>query len=372
MSVYPVIDMVIVIGSDEHKDFVSSVANKLDKSKVFFYHKTQFKGFSSGDIKIGEHKISFPEKLTEELKKDDKVVLIVRGKHSKWNSDALFLEMCQLVDTLKNGGPNMKEAKAKRLCLVLPREGYGKQDHMFRGEDGNVTYGESFTSVMQRRILKNLGTDLMITVYPHDFRPEDDREGWIKTACSKKDPSKVLLGNAEIRDKDVRIIQDWTDFAWSVNPVSIISDFFRKKNIKIDSVVAADKSAYGFSKFVAGELGVECILIESHRSRDDTTKITCETEPNLKLKGKSVLLPDDMILTGSKIFHAIDCLRSEENDCPKEIHIAVIHGEMTGNTYEKLLERDVKVYCSNSIANPVEFMDMTPVLAERINRLFLR
>ena len=371
MSVYSDIVMTIVIGSDGHKDFVSSVAKNLDDSKVFFYHKTQFKGYSSGDVRIGEHKISFPEELVEELKTDGNVILIVRGKYSKWNSDALFLEMCQLVDTLKSGGPNMKGVKAERLCLVLPREGYGKQDHMFRGEDGNIIYGESLTSSMQRRILKSLGTDLIITVYPHDFRPEGDREGWIKTACSKENPSELLLGNEEIGNREVSIIQDWTGFAWSVTPVKIISDFVKRKNIRIDAVISADKSAYSFSKFIADKLGVECILIESHRSREDATKITCNNEINAKLKGKSVLLPDDMILTGSKIFHAINCLRSDENNSPEEIHIAEIHGEFTGDTYEKLIEKNVKVYCSNTIQNPAEVMDITEILAERINRLFL-
>ena len=350
MSVYSEIVMAIVIGSDEHKDFVSSIAKNIEGSKVFFYKKTQFRGYSSGGIWIGEHKISFPEELIKEMQKDDDVILVIRGKYKYWNSDSMFMEVCQLVDTLKSSGPNMKGVKAGRLCLVLPKEGYVKQDKIFKDDKGEKVFGKSLSIATHRKVLKKLGTDIIISLYPHDFRLPDDKEDWIKTDY-----------------------QNWKEFAWAVNPVKLIPDYFRKNNIAIDIVVAPDKSAYDFSKYIADSIGADCLCIDSHRSREDCGIVTSKNALHRDLSGKFVLIPDDWILAGGKTKNAIKFVRPKghKDKWPKEIHIAVIHGEMNGNAYDELMEKDIKLYCTNSVENPAGIIDVTDILADRIKKLFL-
>lgn len=370
--------MVIFVGSDEHKDFVSKLVSEYETASgprpgLFYYKKTRFKGFSVGNIKIGEHKITFPNDFIDSLDKDDDIVLVVRGEYGKWNSDAFFTEICQLTDTLKNAGPNMKGKKAKRLCIALPREGYVKQDHIFRDDEGNIIYGESLTSTMQRRIFKNLGADMLLTVYPHDFRLPGEGEGWIRTAADGNDISKMIIDSEEVEKEGNKIIQDWTNFAWAINPVKIVAEHFSENDIKIDVVVAPDRGSYPFSKFIADSMGAECAVIDSHRWRKDTNQITSDGI-DYDVSGKSVLIPDDFILAGGKTRHAIDQVRkgNDKSKWPKEIHIAVIHGEMSGTAYESLMKRNVELYCSNSIKNPAEKLDITPILARRIHEKFIQ
>ena len=296
------------------------------------------------------HKIVFPEEIIEELRKDDNVILVLRGKYKYWNSDSMFMESCQLVDTLKSGGPNMKGESAKRLCVVFPKEGYVKQDKIFKDDCEKTILGESLSVATQRKVLKSLGADLMISLYPHDFRLPEDGEGWIKTEY-----------------------QNWTNFVWAINPVKVIPEYFRKKNIHIDLVVAPDRGAYDFSEYIANKLGAECSYIDSHRSREDCNIVMTKNDLCKDLSGKSILIPDDWILAGGKTKNAIKFLKPEgqKEKWPKEIHIAVIHGEMNGNAYEELMERNIKLYYTNSVENPAGVIDVTIIMADRIKKLFL-
>ena len=351
--------MVIVIGSGLHEGFAEKITEHLKQrgknAEMFLYELTEFKGFSAGGINIGERKIRFPEKLIDALERDDEAILVVRGRYGLWNSDAIFMETCQLIDTLKSGLLNMKGKRVKRLCLVMPKEGYVKQDKVFSDDNGKPMFGESISIATQRKAFKLLGADMLITVYPHDFRLPEDREGWIKT------------------ETEGHVIQDWTGFAWAVNPVRHVAEFFIKKGIKIDAVIAPDRGAYEFSSYIAGILEAESSYIDSHRMRSDPRIIVNKKEFAMDLAEKNVLLVDDWILTGSKIKNAIDALlKGGENfSPPKSIHVAVIHGELTGNTYDELMKRGIKLYCTNTMKNPAENIDITPLIADRIERLFL-
>ncbi|NOX71339.1 MAG: hypothetical protein GXO64_01425, partial [Candidatus Micrarchaeota archaeon] len=346
--------MVIFIGHKRHRKFTDSIAMNVAKianiePAIFSYETTVFKGFSSDDYNVGERKIKFPEKLIESLDYDKDVVLIVRGEYSRWDSDALFMETCQLIDTLKSGLPNMKGRKAHRLCIVLPKEGYVKQDKIFKDDNGNMIYGESISVLTQRKVLKLLGADIILTVYPHDFRLPKDEEGWISTTTGKGEE-----------------LQNWTGFAWAINPSSLLADYFISNKIKIDIVIAPDKGAYDFAKFIAEKIGAQCAYLDAHRSRKDATKITTRNMLDVNLTGKNILIPDDWILTGSKTKNAIDILKGGEFGNPDNIYVSVVHGEMTGDTYRELVKRGIMLLCSNTIENPEATIDITPLLAKRI------
>jgi len=189
---------------------------------------------------------------------------------------------------------------------------------------------------------------------PPSHAPSGNNEGWIKTTS--------FWGG---------VIQDWTDFAWAINPTQLIADYFIGNNTKIDVVIAPDKGAYEFAKEIADKLNADSVYIDAHRSRKDATRINTKNALDINLSGKRVLIPDDWILTGSKVKNAIELLKKRKDNSPAEIHVGVIHGELTGNAYKELADSGIRLHCSNTIKNPEEKIDITPLLAERIKNIFI-
>ncbi|MBI4163551.1 MAG: ribose-phosphate pyrophosphokinase [Candidatus Aenigmarchaeota archaeon] len=306
-----------------------------------------------------------PIQLARAIRKGEDVVLVVRGQYgNRWDSDRLLGVTHQAVEVLKSGDPEyLGGAVARRLCLVLPHEPFAKQDKLFVDE-GRQIRGATKTLKMNRKELKRAGVDLMITVFPHDYR----REGWVRKRAYHGQEHEVFTDWTDMPQEGLYYVEDWKNFLWSVDPTHLIPAFIRRSGIRIDVAVSPDYKASAMCTTVRKDLGIWETGTRKHRSRKDSTKVrtTRRLDPT-KIKGKSVGIFDDWILKGTTMIHTIEDVRKARAE---DIHCFCIHGELVGDAYENLKRLGVKLYTSDTIDNPSAAISTTEQVAERLNTYF--
>jgi len=306
-----------------------------------------------------------PVQLSRAIKKGEDVVLVVRGRYgSDWNSDRLMGIARQATEVLKSGDPEyLSGAVAKRLCLVMPHEPFTKQDKLFV-DDGRQLRGAAKTLKMDRKDLKRDGVDLMLTVFPHDYR----REGWVRKKAHKGHEQIVYTDWTDVEQDGLCYVEDWKNFLWAIDPVHLVPEYIRRAGIKIDVAVSPDGNASSMCTAVRKDLGIWETGITKHRSRKDSTQIrtTRRLDPT-RIKGRSVGIFDDWVLRGTTMMHAIEDVRKAG---AKAVHCFCVHGEFVGDAYERLKALGVKLYTTDTIDNPSAVISTTEQIAERLNTLF--
>lgn len=240
------------------------IADDLSKELKATLGKTLIKRFPDDEIYI---------RIMDDI--SNQHVVIVQTTYPDPNLVELFL----LQDAVK-------EAKAKKITVVIPYFGYARQDKKFK--DGEPISARAIAKLI------SLNADEVITVDPH---------------------------------KEY-ILDFFTVTAKSCTAVPEIAKYLKKKNI--DMVLAPDKGALERAKKASKIIGCDFDYME--KTRIDGT--TVEIKPkNLDVKNKTIAIIDDIISTGGTMAKSINELK---NHGAKKIFVSCTHGLFAGEAIKKL------------------------------------
>jgi ribose-phosphate pyrophosphokinase len=240
---------------------------------------------------------------TEEM---DREVVIVQNSHP----DDMLVELLFLQDAAARLG-------AERITNVIPYFGYARQDKLFN--KGEAVSAEVMAEHIEMKANK------VITVDIHGAETLD----WFNKA------------------KGV-----------DVHATSCIASFF--SNSGIDLVLAPDEGAAERAEGVAKILGCDWDHLVKTRLSGTEVKMAPK---RLDVKGRRVLIVDDIISTGGTIEAATKQLRSLG---AKRVVAVCTHGLFMMGALERLRKCCDNVLSTNTLENEVSEISVAPVIAKAI------
>lgn len=134
---------------------------------------------------------------------------------------------------------------------------------------------------------------------------------------------------------------------------------------QMDIIVAPDEGGVEFATVVGKECGLSVIYMEKKRITDKKVEII---KMSGKVKGKKVMIVDDMIATGGTIIKATEKLMAEG---AKGVYVYATHGIFSGNAREQLEKSPIKrIYVTNSLLQKakgkIKVIDISRLLQEVI------
>lgn len=134
------------------------------------------------------------------------------------------------------------------------------------------------------------------------------------------------------------------------------------KKIKNPLIVGPDWESYKWAKRTAEIVGCESTILL--KDRHSARNVDVKFQEKVDVKGKNIVLIDDMISTGNTLIKTINALK--KLGVTKVTCIAT-HGIFTENALEKLLKTGAKVITSNSLPGKVAKIDVSVLFAEKID-----
>lgn len=142
--------------------------------------------------------------------------------------------------------------------------------------------------------------------------------------------------------------------------VNIIADYLKNKKIKDKIFVGPDVESEQWAKQVADNLEAESTILRKKRLGDRKVKIKFSGEA--EVKGKTVIIIDDIISTGHTMFETIKGVKKYK---PKQIYCITIHGIFADRKQLDKLKKNAKVISTNTIPTKAAKIDISS-LAKKI------
>lgn len=142
-----------------------------------------------------------------------------------------------------------------------------------------------------------------------------------------------------------------------------LDEFFRLGENTI--VVGPDEESYQWASKVAEKLGFEFFVLEKTRLGPEYVEINMATEEDVR--GKLVILVDDIISTGSTIASSARLLWSKG---ARDIIVACAHPVLAGSALFKIYNAGIRhLVSTDTIPSPVSFISVAPAIFDVIRRL---
>ncbi len=253
--------------------------------------------------------VRFPDgecytRIDEESLDDD--VAIIQNTYPDGN----LVEMFLLQDAVKRAG-------ARSVTIVVPYFGYARQDRVFKN-------GEPESAKVMCKLLA-MGCDRVITVDLH---------------------KEAVLEFFDRPYKDLKA-------------ANAMGDYFKGKGI--DMVFSPDIGAAGRAKMVGERMGVPYDHLE--KKRLSGTEVVIQPAKS-DVKGKSILIVDDMISTGGTIRTATTQLKAAG---AKSVTVACTHGVYVNDALKKMDESDIDELLScNTIVTRTSKISVAGMIADAL------
>jgi ribose-phosphate pyrophosphokinase len=238
-----------------------------------------------------------------------------------------IIELVLMIDAAKR-------ASSSEVIVIMPYFAYSRQD---RKEMARVPISSAVIASM----IEHAGADRILTLDIHS----EQEEGFIQ--------------------------HPWDNVYASYALVPAI----KKKNLENLVVVSPDKGGVSRATFYQGLIGASELAIV-YKERDIRVNNKSEALAMVgNVKGKNVLLIDDMIDAGDTIVHAANYLKEKG---AKRIFAAATHGLFSGDALskisqsalEKVIVTDSVLHRAEVVKNPkIEIVSVAPLLAEAIKRI---
>jgi len=277
-------------------------------------------------IKLGDMEItSFSDgetyvKINENIRGRD--VFLIQPTNPPVNEN--LMELLIMIDACQR-------ASARRITAVIPYYGYARQD---RKDKPRVP----ITAKLVADLITTAGADRVLTMDLH----VDQIQGFF----------------------DIKV-----DHLFAA---PVIVDYFRKKNLGNLVVLSPDVGGLRRARTYARVLRVPLAIVDKRRPVVNEAEVI-----NIvgEVRGKQILIIDDMIDTGGTLLAAVDILMENGADT---IYAACTHPVFSGNALQKLRESPVKeVVVTDTIPlslregneNKVKVLSVAPLLGEAIKRI---
>lgn len=236
-----------------------------------------------------------------------------------------FVELLVILDALRR-------ASAKRITAVIPYFGYARQDRKDRPR-------VPITAKLVANLLTSAGADRVLTLDLH---------------------AGQIQGFFDIP----------LDHLYAVNT---FVDYFLSNNIAdADKVIVSpDVGGIKMARAYAKRFSANLAIVDKRRKSPEATEVMHILG---EVEGKTAILVDDIIATGSSLIEAAKVLKKKG---AKEIYAVISHGVLSGNAIEKLENSDIKkLIITNSMKLPeskksprIEVVSIASLLAEAIKRI---
>lgn len=233
-----------------------------------------------------------------------------------------WLELVMLIDAARR-------ASAARVTAVIPYFGYARQD---RKDQPRVAIGAKVMANM----LTTAGVDRILTMDLH----APQIQGFFDI------PVDHLYGSA------------------------VFIDYFRALKLTNLVVVAPDVGAIKMARAYAKRLGADLAVIDKRRPRQNEAQVM-----NIigEVKGKNVLIMDDICDTAGTLTNAADALRRAG---ALEIMAACTHPLLSGPAYERIEKSALsRMVVTDSIplqrpSDKIEVVSVASIFADAIRRIY--
>ncbi len=142
-----------------------------------------------------------------------------------------------------------------------------------------------------------------------------------------------------------------------------IADYF--KAVENPFIIAPDQERTGFTDVVAEELGCKYSWLSKHRDRY-TGKSISHMRHKIDIRGKNIIIVDDIISTGGTIISAIELLQQHG---AADIYAVATHHMNVAGVAEKILAAGAKeVVATNSIPAEISKIDLSGIIADALRK----
>ncbi|MBI4432208.1 MAG: ribose-phosphate pyrophosphokinase [Candidatus Omnitrophica bacterium] len=266
--------------------------------------------FSEGEIRV---------KINEDVRGRD--VFIVQPTCPPSNNN--LMELLIMIDA-------MKRASARRITAVMPYFGYARQD---RKDQPRVP----ITAKLVANLVTTAGADRVLTMDLH---------------------AGQIQGFFDIP----------LDHLFAVNTVV---DYLKKKKIKDLVVASPDVGGIKMARAYAKRLDANFAVVDKRRNDDTHTEVMSILG---NVRGKNIVLVDDLVATASSICEAAAALKKAG---ALKILVAVSHPVLSGPALERIKASPIEEFIvSDSIPLPEKKKDpifkvltVAPLLGEAIRRI---
>jgi ribose-phosphate pyrophosphokinase len=225
-------------------------------------------------------------------------------------TDESILELLLLEDAVR-------EAGCRRLFVVIPYFGYGRQDRSFFP-------GEPVSARTLARHVE-LAADAVVTVDLHS--------GATLGAFSKP--------------------------VFEATGIPAIARMLRER--PPDLLVSPDKGGVERVKRMAQILGLPWIALDKKRVDSEHVELALPANLGMDLAGKSVMIVDDLISTGGTIVEAARLLARNRVGT---ISTACTHGLFLRDAFERIKAVANHMYSTDTLDNPAEKVSVAPDIAQ--------
>lgn len=237
-----------------------------------------------------------------------------------------LVELLIMIDALRR-------ASAGRITAVIPYFGYARQDRKARARD-------PISAKLIANLITVAGADRVLTM---DFHTPQ-LQGFFDI------PVDHLLG------------------------VSILENYFKQKFAGVDDVivVSPDVGSVTRSRMFAQKLDVPLAIIDKRRPKANESEIM-----NIigDVRGKKVIIVDDLIDTGGTIVNAAKALTERG---ASEVYACCTHAVLSGPAIERIKNSNLKEFVIlNTIAlteekkiDKIVSLSVAPLFAEAIERIY--
>ncbi len=291
----------------------SGTANPEFAKKVGKYLNMQIGGatiqkFSDGEISVQIH---------ESVRGQD--VFIVQPTCAPTNDH--LMELLIMVDALKR-------SSAKSISAVIPYFGYARQDR-------KAAPRVPITAKLVADMLESSGIDRVITIDLHAAQIQ----GFFNI------PVDNLYGSV------------------------LFVDFLKRKNLKNPIIASPDIGGVARARSYADKLGYDLVIVDKRREKANVAEVM-----NIigEVKGKDVILVDDMVDTAGTLVKAAEALKSRG---ATSVMACCTHGVLSGPAFERLNNGTLdELVITDTIplhgtSDKITILTGTKIIAETIRRI---